>query len=624
MSAQLTQVAPAPPASGAPGTPSGTDAIGAAIKQLLPLIGSLGRDDLCRRLTAAGARLARPSTIVCVVGEFKQGKSSLVNGLLGASVCPVDDDLATSAITLIRHGDQPAAVVRRFDGEHTISEKVAPDEIGRWVTEQGNPDNKLGVERVDIAVPSAVLKQGLALVDTPGMGGLGAGHSAATLAFLPFADGLLFVSDASSELSQPELDFLQQASELCPTVLVVQTKIDLYPHWRRIRELNQGHLARLGVDLPMVSVSSALRLQALARKDRELNDRSGFPEVVGALDREVVRPAKAKAAERCAHDAHIAVDQVTSTMQAERSVLTDPDRLHATLATLQEAKARLEHLRGPGARWNVLVGDRLADASSSVTHDFRAGLRTISRELDERIEVLTSGTQWDELVRDLQTRVAERVTVAFVAVEDARAHIRSEVLNLFADEQLRIPDSQGRAVDVDLSDMWVDKALDEVGSKAGKRFRTGLTGVRGAYSGISMFSMLGVKATKTATGAIALLNPVTLGVGAVFGGLQLLDERKRKLAMRRQNARMQMRQFIDEVQFQVGDEVSQLIREVQRQLRDEFTEGLNELQRTYSETIRQAQESAQRNQAQAQARLQQIDALLPKLAAVTATLGGVA
>ena len=109
-------------------------------------------------------------------------------------------------------------------------------------------------------MPSAILAQGLVLVDTPGMGGLGAGHAAATLAFLPFADGLILVSDASSELSAPEIEFLRRAVELCPTVLFAQTKIDLYPAWERIVNLNRGHLERAGIRIPIVAVSSQLRV----------------------------------------------------------------------------------------------------------------------------------------------------------------------------------------------------------------------------------------------------------------------------------------------------------------------------------------------------------------------------
>ena len=178
--------------------PSAADAVRNGSLELARLPGQLERPDLVGRVTAAAARLQRPSTIVAVVGEFKQGKSSLVNGLLGQPVCPVDDDLATSAITLVRHGEQPGAVVRRNGGDGGDGGPIPIDELHDWVSELGNPGNHKGVERVEITVPSAILAQGLVIVDTPGMGGLGAGHAAATLAFLPFADGLILVSDASS------------------------------------------------------------------------------------------------------------------------------------------------------------------------------------------------------------------------------------------------------------------------------------------------------------------------------------------------------------------------------------------------------------------------------------------
>ena len=205
------------------------------------------RADLGDRLRIAVARTARPATIICVVGEFKQGKSSLVNAMLGQHICPVDDDLATSVITLLRYGEEIAIEVRRRVNGELVVEQVASDAIVDWVTEAGNPDNGKDVERVDVALPSALLKDGSCIVDTPGMGSMGAGHAAATLAFLPFADGLVFASDASAELSEPEVDFLKRARQLCPNIVVVLTKIDLYPHWREIRELNIGHLERIEI-----------------------------------------------------------------------------------------------------------------------------------------------------------------------------------------------------------------------------------------------------------------------------------------------------------------------------------------------------------------------------------------
>ena len=291
----MTATGNAAPAQSAPAAapPAAAAGVEAGLVELVRVLQKLELPDLAQRATAAAARLKRPSTVVCVVGEFKQGKSSLVNGLLGRTICPVDDDLATSAITLVRYGDEATASVRRRGDDGTATSQAVPvEELTEWVSEAGNPKNAKQVERVEITVPSPLLKQGLVVVDTPGMGGLGAGHAAAILAFLPFADGLIFVSDASAELSAPEVDFLRRATELCPTVMFALTKIDLYPQWQRIAELDRGHLDRHNLRIPTVAVSSVIRSEALARKDKELNDRSRFPVLVKELGDQVVAPRR--------------------------------------------------------------------------------------------------------------------------------------------------------------------------------------------------------------------------------------------------------------------------------------------------------------------------------------------
>lgn len=611
--------APAPAPAPGPG-----DAVATAISRLLPLLQAAERDDLVARCTAAAARLRRPSTIVCVVGEFKQGKSSLVNGLLGRAICPVDDDLATAAITLVRHGDPPSAIARRrADDGSAVSEPVAVEDLVQWVSEVGNPGNEKRVERLDVTLPSPVLAQGLAIVDTPGMGGMGAGHAAATLAFLPFADGLLFVSDASTELTSTEVDFLRQATDLCPTVLVVQTKIDLYAFWSRIVDLNRGHLAGAGLPVPVVAVSNTLRAEAMSRRDRDLNSRSGYPALLEALGSQVVEPAKAVAAQRSAGDALDAISLVTTGLEAEQQLLLDPSRRTEALAALEAAKERLEHLRGPGSRWGVLLGDRVADLSTQVNHRLRGSIRTLLRATEERIESLRTPEEWDEVARSVQTEIANHVTDAFVAIEAGAAAIHQEIIELLQEEDLGLlGGSRSAGSVIDVKGLWSDKALDP--KEKGKAFRTGLTGIRGAQSGVMMFGMVG----QFLPGAAAVLlasNPVLLGIGAVFGGVQLFDDRKRKIAGRRQAARSQVRQFLDDVQFEIGDEVAGQLRDVQRRLRDEFTERLTELQRTYTDTAKRAQASAEQDATTTEKRSRELTQSLAGLAqvgeALTAAVG---
>jgi hypothetical protein len=605
-----------------------SDGADAAIVAAARFLHQAERPDLAERVSAAAARLRRPATVVCVVGEFKQGKSSLVNALLGQSLCPVDDDLATSAITLVRYAEESAALVRRrvprsgqsgtgspddSRGSDVVVEQVPVAELHQWVSEAGNPGNHRAVDRVEITTPSALLRGGLVIVDTPGMGGLGAGHAAATLGFLPFADGLLFVSDASAELSAPEIEFLQRARELCPTVMFALTKIDLYPEWRRILDINAGHLARAGIsDVTIVGVSSSLRLEALRRKDRDLNESSRVPELVRHLSSDVVEPAKATAAERSTREAAAALEQVGAGLRAEAAFLADPEQAAAGLAALEAAKQRLEFLRGPGAKWSLLVNDRVADLSNQVNHHFRSGFRAISKMMDERIESLSKGNEWDELTAYLQRVVADEVTNVFVELEEGRQSIRADVVELLREEQLEGVSKSALTSSIDVEGIWQSKALDPQASAGKKAFGTFITGARGAQGGIMMFGMMGTF-LPAAAGVLLMSNPVLLGIGAVFGGMGLADDRRRKVAARRMAARTQVRQFLDDISFEMGNEVGAMVRDLQRDLRDDFTERIGELMRTYTETAQRAQADAQRSTVERQQRANRLEQQLATL-----------
>ncbi len=600
----------------------------ALIIEVAKTLQQIGRTDLAERASVAAARVRRPATVVCVVGEFKQGKSSLINALLGQPVCPVDDDLATSAITLVRWGDQPAAVVRRkaesaAAGDPPITETIPIEQVGDWVSEIGNPHNHKRVERVDIVVPSPLLKQGLVIVDTPGMGGLGAGHTAATLSFLPFADGLIFVSDASAELSAPEVEFLARARDLCPTVLFVQTKIDLYPEWQRIIDLNRGHFQQAGLSLPIVAVSSALLGEALQRNDKSLAVLSRVPEVVKQLGDDVVGPAKALATRRSVGDVVAIIGQVLAGLRAEQGILADPATAAAALTALNEARARLEFLRGPASKWNVLVGDQVSDLSNNVSYRFRGASRNISRTMDERIEQLTNGSEWDELARYIQTVVADEVTTVFIDLENGRNNIRSEVVELLRDEHLDLAEVSPIGASFDVTELWQGKALEEAASSGKKAFRSSITTIRGAQGGVMMFGMLGTF-LPAAAGVLIASNPVLLGIGAVFGGMSLADDRKRKVAARRQTARSQVRQFLDDVQFEMGNQMGNLIRDIQRDLRDEFTARITELVRTYTDTATRAQTDAQSSAQDRQQRAGELVSQIDTLAKHEAALARVA
>ena len=75
-------------------------------------------------------------------------------------------------------------------------------------------------------------------------------------------------------------ELLRRAAEICPRLLCVLTKVDFYPEWQRILEINKGHLRRAGLTVDILPVSSVLRDTALQSGDQPLNAESGFPALV--------------------------------------------------------------------------------------------------------------------------------------------------------------------------------------------------------------------------------------------------------------------------------------------------------------------------------------------------------
>ena len=128
----------------------------AVVERARAAIARYDRPDLDERLAAAHARLLDDRTRVLVVGEFKQGKSLLVNGLVGAPVCPTFDDVATAVPTVVRHAEALDIALVRPDGERTT---ITGDELADHVCEQGNPGNREGWSHAEIGLPRPVLER---------------------------------------------------------------------------------------------------------------------------------------------------------------------------------------------------------------------------------------------------------------------------------------------------------------------------------------------------------------------------------------------------------------------------------------------------------------------------------
>jgi GTPase SAR1 family protein len=573
------------------------------------------RLDLLERIQKALDKLDRPDTIVCITGEFKKGKSALVNGLTGESYCPVHDDLATSAITILRHAEEPVITVRRHvEGEavsdsRTIVEEIQRNDVAEYVTERGNPENSRNVEFVELKVRNGLLARGVTLVDTPGSGTLASGYGAATLAFLQSADALIFVSDCSQEFIEPEIEYLKAAAERCATVLVAMTKIDLYPEWRRIVEINRGHLERAGIEAPILPVSSTLRRIALSEPGapwaRELNEESGYPALLETLRTEILDQAGKRAALNALEATRAAAQQMAAAYQSELAILADSERAAEELAKLEDAKEKLNALRGAGSRWATVMNDGFAVLTSNVDYQFRSTMRGILRSTEDKIEQVDPSAEWDEITQRLQSDVARAVEEAFNRIDDDVGQLRGTIAALLRDETTGLWQTSSGSLTITVEDMWSEREIETEG--VGQKVFKGLNAMRGSYMGLLMVGMLGNFV------GLAMIAPVLIGAGVLFGGRQFLEERKRDITRRRQQARTFVRQFVDDVQFEVGTRIRETTRDFQREMRDYYTERIGELAQTYTQAVQNTQESLKKDQGARESRQGDLQTRVEKL-----------
>lgn len=370
-------------------------------------------------------------------------------------------------------------------------------------------------------------------------------------------------------------------------------------------------------------MSSTLRIEALLRQDPELNGRSRVPELVRRLGDDVVGPARATALHRSVDEVRSMIGQLATGMRSELGALRNPSSAAAMIAALDEARARLQHLRGPGSRWSTLVSDRTSDLSNQASFRFRAAMRTIGHDTDERIEALTRGDEWDELTSRLQQSVADEVAATFVALEERRRSLRAEVVELLRADDVDVEAGGVRGASLDVDALWRNREIEQRTSAGKRALSTTLTGARGAQSGVLLFGTLGAF-LPAAAGVLVASNPVLLGVAAMFGGIGLAEERKRKVSACRQTARTQVRQFLDDVQFEMTNQIGNLVRDIQRELRDEFGERLGELLRTCSETAERAQADVQRDDQARAVRMAELERTLDRLEQADAELARLA
>lgn len=588
---------------------SGPDAPARPVKVIVELIdhttkiaGLYDRADLAERLRIAKERITDPQIRVVIAGQLKQGKSQLLNSLLNIPVARVGDDESTVLATVVYYAETPTArlVVVTPDGADAefvdIDMAELKNDLRRAPAAQGRE-----VLRVEVGVPSQMLKNGLAFVDTPGVGGHGQPHLSATLGLLPDADAVLMVSDTSQEFTEPELTFIRQAVEICPTATIVATKTDLYPHWRDIVAANQAHLRRAAVSTPVIPASSVLRSHAVTLNDKELNEESNFPAIIKFLSEKVMSRENDRIRDHVLGEIRSAAEHLTLTVHSELSVLNDPAARERLTADLERRKEEAQDALQQTALWQQTLNDGIADLTADVDHDLRNRFRLITAHTEKVIDGCDPTQHWAEIGTELETSVATAVGDNFVWAYQRAEALAAEVARLFTEAGLdvvELPEVSARDMGAGFGEFKSVSRLEAKPIKAGHKV---VTGMRGSYGGILMFGML------TSFAGLGMFNPLSLGAGFLLGRKAYKEDMENRMLRVRNEAKTNARRFVDDIAFVVNKESRDRLRAVQRQLRDHYRGIANQTSRSLNESLQATLASAKMEEDQRNTRIKELE-----------------
>lgn len=331
-------------------------------------------------------RLREGRFVVAVMGKAKRGKSTLLNALLGRRddlLAPIDKLPASSAITRFRWGLCEQVTVLMRDGR---KESIPTSQVRDYVTEEANPENRKGVDVVEIVAPFPDFDRDLVLMDTPGAGSLHEHHDAILQGIMPQADAVIFLVTARMPLDQDEVELLQRMKAAdVRRVFFAVNKVDEVTNPKDLEDAlahNRSLLSQIGV-----SVGTIFPISAKRAYQGDLTG-SGLVSMLGVIRAEIASQKALLLSQR-----FVAGVQAAMT-SAHQSAALELETSKKSETELETESRRLEKEKAECERKRPLVESAFTLAWGTAVDDFERSLNdasdSVQREVRKRIEETSS------------------------------------------------------------------------------------------------------------------------------------------------------------------------------------------------------------------------------------------
>ena len=166
---------------------------------------------------------------IVVVGEFSAGKSTLLNALMGKRILPSFSNETTATVNFLRHSEKAAngeaGRVYYNNGDDESLQNATLATIEKYVSTKGE-DVAKKIDHLDLYLDSEFLKDGVTLVDSPGLNGVADGHREITETQILKSHASIFLFNSDHPGSKTDFEFLHDLQSRVKTIIFVLNKID--------------------------------------------------------------------------------------------------------------------------------------------------------------------------------------------------------------------------------------------------------------------------------------------------------------------------------------------------------------------------------------------------------------
>ena len=527
---------------------------------------------LAEQLRVLQQRFSKQKLTILVAGEMKVGKSTFINSLLGIDILATAHEVCTNVPTKIVYGEEEKILVhfeKNASGVQKEPELITRAEVAEYSTESANKENQNKVDYIEIQINSPFLAEGLAFIDTPGLGAIDPLHAIATYRMATQADIIFFLGDSRKPLTQSEIASLKDLIKVSGSqqILHLLTCCDIMKT-DNILVSNQRMFEKdfAKYNIPIIKVSSLLYRKYVRSGNRVQLDGSGFQQIKSYIA-DINNDLKSLLNSRfhaltldiCSRGSKLLIEVIET--------VENPVKKECKVAELQALMDRLTEIEDNQAIWSHKLSGKQQDFNEELNSFIDKEQRTIIDNASENLksddyledkEALSNSITADLI--SFQEKLAKKISNGFAEIYE---WLRDETgLKAIQEQVVKIPKNISAEMSID----------EETGNiKLGEKIRdvylassiglivSGAASYVGAWAGGAAGAKIGAVIGNAVAPAIgAVIGAAIGGITGIISGLFVFkgskEARKRK----------QRNEILAVCKQQINDYFSQVRREVKK------------------------------------------------------------